>query len=47
MTGQVYDKYTYEPQKRVALEKWAQRLREIVAGEPAAGKVVELAAHRD
>ncbi len=47
VTGQVYDKYTYEPQVRAALEKWAQRLREIVSGEPAAGKVVELAAHRE
>ncbi len=41
VTGQVYDKYSYEPQKRVALERWAQRLREIVSDEPGAGKVVE------
>ena len=46
VTGQVYDKFSYEPQKRAALERWGRKLQEIVAGQPAPSEVVELAAHR-
>ncbi len=46
VTGQVYDKFSYEPQKSIALEKWGQRLREIIMDEPAAPNVVEFKATR-
>ena len=44
ITG-VYDRHTYLPEKRHALETWGTRLREIITGEPATtddGKVVAL-----
>lgn len=43
--GGIYDRYSYGPEKRHALETWGARLREIVTGEPAVvdtGKVVPL-----
>ncbi len=30
----VYDRYAADPEKWAAMERWAQRLREIIAGEP-------------
>ncbi len=39
----VYDVHSYAPEKRAALEAWANRLDEIVNGKPAASNVVELA----
>jgi integrase len=30
----VYDRYAADPEKAAAMERWAQRLREIIAGEP-------------
>ena len=41
ITG-VYDRHTYDAEKRHALDAWGQRLMEIVSGEPAAGNVVPL-----
>ena len=46
VTGQVYDKFSYEPQKRVALERWGRKVQAIVSGEPAPSGVVELAERR-
>ena len=40
VTG-IYDRHSYLPEKRRALDGWGRRLEEIVGGEPA-GKVVEL-----
>ncbi len=37
----VYDRHSYDPEKRQALDAWARRLHAIVTGE-AAAKVVEL-----
>ena len=42
ITG-VYDRHTYDAEKRHALDAWGQRLTEIVSGEPAASNVVPLA----
>jgi len=36
----VYQRHKYEPEKRAALERWAERVEQIVSGEPA--KVVTL-----
>ena len=36
----IYDRYAADPEKRQALERWANRLQAIVSGEP--GKVVRL-----
>ena len=33
VTGQVYDRYSYEAEKRNALERWARRLTEIIEGK--------------
>lgn len=41
ITG-VYDRYEYGPEKRRALEAWGARLKEIISGEAAPGKVVAL-----
>jgi hypothetical protein len=30
----VYDRYAADPEKIAAMERWANRLREIVSGEP-------------
>jgi len=38
----VYDRHSYDPEKRHALDAWGGRLEEIVAGEPAPHKVMEL-----
>ena len=43
----VYDRHSYDQEKRHALEAWGRQLENIVAGAPPAGrKVVELAAER-
>jgi integrase len=42
VTGQVYDKYDYEAEKRHALEAWAIRLEEILIGEVEVTNVVPL-----
>jgi integrase len=39
----VYDRHSYDPEKRRALEVWSARLEEIVSGKPACGNVVSLA----
>ncbi len=41
----VYDRHARDPEKRVAMDRWAQRLRAIVEGR-AGGNVVPLAAVR-
>jgi integrase len=38
----VYDRHSYDPEKRQALEAWGQRLQEIVTGEFSAGNVLQL-----
>lgn len=38
----VYDRYSYDPEKRAALERWARELGRII-GRPEKAKVVELA----
>jgi integrase len=43
--AKVYNRYSYMPEKRAALDAWARRLHEIVTGEKAAN-VVELATAR-
>ena len=47
VTGAVYDKYEYMPEKAAALEAWARRLQQIIRGESQDSKVVEFAAHRE
>jgi integrase len=42
----IYDLHRYDAEKRDALERWERRLLSIVAPEPAAGKVVPLAAKK-
>ena len=37
----IYDRHSYDGEKRSALEKWDRRLRTIL-GEPVAAKVVEI-----
>ena len=39
----VYDRYSADPEKTAAMERWANRLREIISGE-AVGNVVQLRA---
>jgi integrase len=39
----VYDRHSYDPEKRRALEAWGARLTEIVSGKPEAENVVKLA----
>lgn len=41
----VHDRHSYDGEKRMALTKWDERLREIVTGE-AASKIVNLDAYR-
>ena len=31
----IYDRYTADPEKAAAMERWANRLREIISGVPA------------
>jgi hypothetical protein len=41
VTG-VYDRHSYDLEKRQALDEWARRLSEIVSGQPPASNVTEL-----
>ena len=43
----VYDRHSYDAEKRRALDAWGQRLTEIVSAEPAASNVVLLGAAGD
>ena len=36
----VYDRHTYDPEKRLALDTWARELRRILSGEPKSASVV-------
>ena len=45
VTG-IYDTHRYVDEKRAALERWGRRLEEIISGETAPAKVVELAERR-
>ncbi len=45
-TTGIYDTHRYVDEKRAALERWGRKLEAIISGEPAPGKVVELAEHR-
>jgi integrase len=40
--GSIYDRHSYDREKRAALEKWERELRRII-GQPSKAKVVELA----
>jgi integrase len=42
VTGMIYDRHSYDAEKRRALESWADRLLEIVEGWPKVRKVVRL-----
>jgi hypothetical protein len=42
----VYDRHSYDAEKRAALEAWSWRLQAIVNGKPAKGEVVELSSGR-
>jgi integrase len=42
----VYDRHSYDPEKRTALEAWGRRLAEIVSGERHGAEVVRLAGSR-
>ena len=42
VTGMVYDRHGYEPEKRRALEKWANRLADIIGHEEPMATVVPL-----
>ena len=42
MDQRVNDRFSYDEPKKHALEAWAARLQEIVAGKPAPEKVVTL-----
>ncbi len=39
---QIYDRYSADPEKIAALERWAQHIRTIISGEPAPENVVPL-----
>ena len=41
-----YDRHSYDPERRAALEAWGRRLEAIVSGKPAKGQVAELSAGR-
>jgi integrase len=34
-TTKIYDRYAADPEKTAAMERWANRLREIIKGAPA------------
>jgi hypothetical protein len=36
----IYDRYSHDREKQIALEAWARRLRGILKGKPAKGDVV-------
>ena len=38
----VYDRHSYDPEKRHALDLWGQRVEKIIAGEKLGSNVVEL-----
>ncbi len=38
----IYDRHSYDPEKRHALEVWASHLEGILSGKPKADNVVEL-----
>ena len=40
----VYERHSYDPEKRAALNAWAARLEQILSGEPARAKVIPLRA---
>jgi integrase len=40
-TTKIYDRYTADPEKTAAMERWANRLREIISGAKA-DNVVQL-----
>ena len=42
----VYDRHSYDPEKRSALEAWGRRLEAIVSGQGARGQVVTTPARR-
>jgi len=42
----VYDRHSYDPEKRTALEAWGRRLDAIVIGKPTRGQDVDLSAPR-
>jgi hypothetical protein len=44
MTGRVYDRYSYDREKRNALLKWDRHLAEMLAGARDISNVVELRA---
>ena len=35
----IYDRYTADPEQAAAVERWANRLREIISGAPATNVV--------
>jgi hypothetical protein len=41
----VYDRHSYDPEKRQALEAWGQRLQEIITGESSPENVLQLRTH--
>lgn len=43
---QIYDRFSYDPQKRAAILRLEDRMREIVTGVTASAKVVEMAGYR-
>jgi integrase len=43
----VYDRHSYDPEKRAALDAWGRRLAEIVSGERQVAEVVPLARPKD
>jgi hypothetical protein len=40
----VYDRHSYDPEKRIALEAWGRRLEAIVSRLPKKGRIVALTA---
>jgi hypothetical protein len=40
----VYDRHGYDAEKRMALEAWAERLRDIIANHQTAGNVLKMKA---
>lgn len=42
----IYDRHSYDLEKRTALEAWGRRLDAIVSGKPSTGQVVDLSAAR-
>jgi integrase len=42
----VYDRHSYDPEKRTALEAWGRRLEVIVGGQETLGQVIAIAAGR-